>query len=100
MKPAGFISEVTRIEHQHEAKVTIKMNEPMRYKGLTFFQANYGPQGAKPGQKMYSVFEVVENPTDHWPEYSLYVVTIGMLITFLTHLGCYIAQSNLRTKKP
>ena len=99
MKPAKFVSQITRIEEGSEAKVTIQMNEPMRYAGLTFFQASYGPPGAGPGQRMYSVFEVVRNPADKWPEYSLYVVTFGMLVTFLTKFGDYLAASS-RRKKP
>jgi hypothetical protein len=98
MKPAKFISKITRIENDSEAKVTIQMNEPMRYEGLTFFQASYGPPGAGPGQRMYSVFEIVKNPADHWPEYSLYVVTFGMLVTFLIKLGTYLA-ANSRKKR-
>ncbi|RPJ34003.1 MAG: hypothetical protein EHM17_08260 [Verrucomicrobiaceae bacterium] len=98
MKPAKFISKVTRIENGGEAKVTIQMNEPMRYEGLTFFQASYGPPGAGPGQRMYSVFEIVKNPADHWPEYSLYVVSFGMLVTFLTKLGAYLATTSRKKR--
>lgn len=98
MKPSKFVSKITRVENGGEAKVTIQMNEPMRYEGLTFFQASYGPPGAGPGQKMYSVFEVVKNPADKWPEYSLYVVTFGMLITFLTKLGGYLAATSRRKR--
>jgi hypothetical protein len=98
MKPSKFVSKITRVENGGEAKVTIQMNEPMRYEGLTFFQASYGPPGAGPGQKMYSVFEVVKNPADKWPEYSLYVVTFGMLITFLTKLGGYLAASSRKNR--
>lgn len=98
MKPSKFISKVTRIENGKEAKVTIQMNEPMRYEGLTFYQASYGPPGAGPGQKMYSVFEVVRNPADKWPEYSLYIVTVGMLVTFLIKLVRYLSgQSRKRS---
>jgi hypothetical protein len=98
MKPSKFVSKITRLENGGEAKVTIQMNEPMRYEGLTFFQASYGPPGAGPGQKMYSVFEVVKNPADKWPEYSLYVVTFGMLITFLTKLGSHLAATSRRKR--
>ncbi len=98
MKPSKFVSKITRIENGGEAKVTIQMNEPMRYEGLTFFQASYGPPGAGPGQKMYSVFEIVRNPADKWPEYSLYIVTLGMLITFLTRFFSYLS-SNTRKKR-
>ncbi|RYD62811.1 MAG: hypothetical protein EOP83_13655, partial [Verrucomicrobiaceae bacterium] len=90
MRPAKFVSNVTRIENGGEAKVTIQMNEPMRYEGLTFFQASYGPPGAGPGDKMYSVFEVVRNPADKWPEYSLWIVAFGMLVTFLVKLASFI----------
>jgi hypothetical protein len=98
MKPSKFVSRITRIENDSEAKFTIQMNEPMRYEGLTFFQASYGPPGAGPGQRMYSVFEIVRNPADKWPEYSLYVVTFGMLVTFLTKLGAYLAGNSRRKR--
>jgi hypothetical protein len=97
-RPAKFISKITRIENDSEAKVTIQMNEPMRYEGLTFFQASYGSQSSNSGQ-MFSVFEVVHNPADKWPEYSLYVVTFGMLVTFLTKFGIFLAAGP-RRKKP
>jgi len=96
--PAKFVSEVTRIENNVEAKVTIQMNEPMRYEGLTFFQASYGPPGAGPGEKMYSVFEIVHNPADHWPEYSLYIVSFGMLITFLQKLIPHISPTSRKKR--
>lgn len=91
-KPAKFVSQITRIEDSGNAQVTIQMNEPMRYMGLTFFQASYGPPGAGPGEKMYSVFEIVKNPADKWPEYSLYIVSLGMLITFLTRFFSYVSN--------
>lgn len=97
-KPAKFVSKITRIEDGTEAKVTIQMNEPMRYEGLTFFQASYGPPGAGPGEKMYSVFEIVHNPADKWPEYSLYIVTFGMLITFLTHFISYLISNSRKQR--
>ena len=90
MMALKFVSKVTRIENGGEAKVTIQMNEPMRYEGLTFFQASYGPQGATPGQKMYSVFEIVRNPADKWPEYSLWIVAFGMAVTFLIKLALFL----------
>jgi len=97
-RPAKFISEVTRIEDNTESKYTIQMNEPMRHDGLTFFQASYGPPGAGPGEKMYSVFEVVHNPADHWPEYSLYIVSFGMLITFMQKLVSHITAASRKKR--
>jgi hypothetical protein len=98
IRPSKFISKVTRSENGSDAKVTIQMNEPMRYEGLTFFQATYGPQGAAPGQKMYSVFEVVKNPADKWPEYSLWIVAFGMAVTFLTKLISFIAAGSRKKR--
>jgi hypothetical protein len=93
-RPAKFVSNVTRVEDGNEVPVTIQMNEPMRHRGLTFFQASYGPPGAVPGQKMYSVFEIVRNPADKWPEYSLWIVTVGMLITFVIKLFSFLSAGS------
>ncbi|MES2982769.1 MAG: cytochrome c biogenesis protein ResB [Verrucomicrobiota bacterium] len=98
-RPAKFISDIRRVENGQEAKVRIQMNEPMRYEGFTFFQASYGPPDAKPGDEMFSVFEVVKNPADKWPEYSLYVVAIGMLVTFLTKLTDHVMIASKKRKK-
>jgi len=97
-RPAKFVSNVTRIENGGEAKVTIQMNEPMRYEGLTFFQASYGPPGAGPGDKMYSVFEIVRNPADKWPEYSLWIVAFGMAVTFLIKLDSFLAAGSRKKR--
>jgi hypothetical protein len=97
-RPAKFVSDIRRVENGQESKLTIRMNEPMRYEGFTFFQASYGPPGAKPGEPMYSVFEVVKNPADKWPEYSLYIVAFGMLVTFLTKLGGHIGATSRKRK--
>jgi hypothetical protein len=98
MRASKFVSQVTRIENGGEAKVTIQMNEPMRYEGLTFFQASYGPPGAGPGDKMYSVFEVVKNPADKWPEYSLWIVAFGMAVTFITKLALFIMAGSRKQR--
>lgn len=92
-RPKKFVSDITRIENGSEAKVTVQMNEPMRYEGLTFFQASYGPPGAGPNDKLYTVFEVVKNPADKWPEYSLYVVSFGLLVHFIMKLLAYLNGS-------
>lgn len=97
-RPAKFVSEIERVENGQASEVTIQMNEPMRYEGFTFFQASYGPPGAGPGDRMYSVFEIVKNPADKWPEYSLYVVAFGMLVTFLTKLGSHLSAASRKRK--
>lgn len=97
-RPARFVSEVTRIEDGNEVPITIQMNEPLRHEGLTFYQASYGPQGAGPDEELFTVLEVVANPADKWPEISLYIVTLGMLIAFLIKLGQFlVGQSRKRS---
>jgi hypothetical protein len=97
-RPSKFVSEITRRENGADAKVTIQMNEPMRYEGLTFFQASYGPPGAGPNDRLYSVFEVVKNPADKWPEYSLYVVSLGLLIHFVMKMVSYLNGSSRKKR--
>jgi hypothetical protein len=84
-RPKEFRSEIERNEGG-VVPVEIRMNEPMRRGGFTFFQRTMssGPQG--PGAREFSGFEVVSNPADRWPEWSLYVVTAGLGIHFLTKL--------------
>ena len=43
-----------------------------------------------PGTRLYSVFEVVKNPADKWPEYALYVTTIGLIFQFGLKLILFI----------
>lgn len=93
MKAESFVSEVTRIDEGHEVNATIQMNEPMRNKGLTFYQASYGPQGEQDPAKMYSVLEVVQNPSDQWPKISIAIVAIGLAIQFLLKLFVFIHAS-------
>ena len=98
MKPSKFVSEITRLENQTEAKAIIQMNEPMRYADLTFYQASYQQLGQGPESRMASVFEVVRNPADKWPEYSLYVVTFGLLVHFVLKLIAAIRGQSTRPK--
>ncbi|MEO0017585.1 MAG: hypothetical protein RLZZ522_868, partial [Verrucomicrobiota bacterium] len=96
MKPSKFVSEITRLEGQTEAKAIIQMNEPMRYANLTFFQANYQRSGPEADARMITVFEVVRNPADQWPKYSLYVATFGLLLHFILKLVTAIRSLSRR----
>ena len=94
MKPSKFVSAITRIEDGREAKAVIQMNDPMRYAKLTFYQASYDQSGRGAAARMATVLEVVSNPADKWPQYSLYVVAFGLLVHFLTKLvGFILARS-------
>lgn len=96
MMAANFESEVTKTDGASSRKVNIRMNEPLRDQGYTFFQASWGPEGAQPGEPLFSTFAVVKNPADQWPKYACYVIGIGMLIHFSQKLAGYIRAQNRR----
>jgi len=96
-----FLSDVTKVEDGREEPIKITMNEPLRQDGYTFFQASWGPDTAKPGDKLYSVFAVVDNPSDMWPLYSCIAVGVGLLIHFIQKLSGHLgrtARTRLRNK--
>lgn len=93
MRPSKFVSRVTRHEDGVDSHVVIQMNEPMRHRGLTYFQASWGPQDAKPGTPLFSVFEVVRNPADRWPWYAIYIVGFGLFVHFVMKLFGFLTRS-------
>lgn len=91
----AFRSFVYKVENNAEERVLIQMNEPLREGGLVLFQSGWGPQGAGPNQPLFSTFSVVRNPSDKWPEYALWVITLGMVYDFGRKLYRFINR-NLR----
>lgn len=84
--PKTFMSEVTKIEDGSEQKLKVTMNEPLRHKGFTFYQASWGPPNARPGDRLYSTFAVVKNPADSFPLYACLIITFGLVVHFLHRL--------------
>lgn len=80
--PKNFASRVRLKDasHKEDREVLIFMNNPLRYRGLTFYQASYGEND------QLSVFQVVKNPARHAPYISCAMIIIGLAIQFLTHL--------------
>jgi hypothetical protein len=78
----NFSSKIRLIdpERKEDREVVISMNDPLRYRGETFYQASFlkGDRG--------TVLQVVQNPGWWMPYISCAVVTIGMLIHFCMHL--------------
>lgn len=61
----------------------IEMNEPLRHRGYTLYQrtmmdASMGSMGLA----KISGFEVVNNPSDKWPEWSIYLSGFGLVLHF------------------
>ena len=98
--PSEFSSDVTQSSGGEERALLIRMNEPLRDEGLVLFQSSWGPPNAREGDRLFSVFSVVRNPSDHWPLYSCIVIGVGLLITFTQKLRRYVsAQSALRAEE-
>ncbi|MBI3119655.1 MAG: cytochrome c biogenesis protein ResB, partial [Candidatus Hydrogenedentes bacterium] len=93
---SNFESEVTKTEGEISRQVDIKMNEPLRHRGYTFFQASWGPENAGPNDKLFSVFSVVRNPADQWPLYACLIISGGLLVHFLQKLFRYLRAENRR----
>lgn len=87
-RPRNYQSDVVKIENGAEQPVKIRMNEPLRHAGFTFFQASFREEPER--GEVYSTFAVVRNPADHWPLYSLYVITAGLIIHFGQRLLRYL----------
>ena len=88
--PRVFMSKITKIEDGEEQKIAIEMNEPLRYKGYTFFQASWGPQDAGPNEPLFSTFAVVRNPADQFPLYACIIITAGLSLHFSIKLRKYL----------
>jgi len=98
--PSEFSSEVTQQKAGESLPILIRMNEPLRDEGLVLFQSSWGPSNARPGERLFSVFSVVRNPSDHWPLYSCIIIGIGLLIAFTEKLLKYVrAQNRQRTEE-
>ncbi|MGB6222428.1 cytochrome c biogenesis protein ResB [Haloferula sp.] len=94
-RPKSFHSDIVRIEDGAEpVELRIEMNEPMRAGGFTFFQRTMGGGPQQQQGPEFSGFEVVSNPADKWPEYSLYVVTVGLLFHFVMKFTMHLRASN------
>jgi len=61
--------------------LTIRMNEPLRYEGKTFFQSSFDEVDEKG-----TVLQVVDNPSRLTPYVACVLVAFGMSWQFLVHL--------------
>jgi hypothetical protein len=75
----NFSSEVRVIdpEKNEDRQVVIRMNEPLMYRGETFYQANFDKTTERT-----TVLQVVRNPGWALPYISCIVVAVGMLMHF------------------
>lgn len=86
----NFSSEVRLLDPKHgeDRTVTIAMNEPLRYRGETFFQASFDEE-----TEHGTVLQVVRNPAWTLPYLACLIVSLGMLIHFGINLQGFLARS-------
>lgn len=86
--PRNFSSRV-RVQNsqsREDREVLIYMNNPLRYSGLTFYQASYDPDDSG------SILQVVRNPGWLTPYFSCLLVGAGLIIQFGQHLVPFLKR--------
>ena len=82
-KPKNFSSRV-RLQRPgtgEDREVVIYMNNPLRYAGETFFQADWDKEDEKG-----TILQVVHNPSWLTPYFSCVLVALGLIVQFMSHL--------------
>ena len=80
--PKSFSSDINLIEKEIPRYVLIKMNEPLRHNGYTFYQSSF----LETESSDISVFAVVENYGRLFPYISSIIMSIGLLLHLLSSL--------------
>jgi len=96
-KARWFQSDIVKVDGENRENYKIVMNEPMRHGGYTLYQASWTPPPE--GGTARTGFAVVNNPSDKWPEWSLYAATVGLLIHFGMMLFKYVGASSRKVKE-
>jgi hypothetical protein len=73
-----------------DREVLIYMNNPLRYDGLTFYQASFEPDNPN-----VTILQVVRNPSWLFPYIACTLMTLGLLWQFCLHLFAFVARRRL-----
>jgi ABC-type transport system involved in cytochrome c biogenesis permease subunit len=94
----SFSSDIHLIDPSNRTDVThhIWMNNPLRYKGDTFYQSGFDP---RPGQKE-STLSVVANRGWMIPYIGCMIVAVGLLAHFLTVLTRFLRRRSSGSLEP
>ncbi|MDB6023011.1 MAG: hypothetical protein JWQ04_2868 [Pedosphaera sp.] len=81
--PKNFSSRLHLVNPQanEDRELTIKMNNPLRYQGTTYYQAGFDK--VRPD---VTILEVVTNPSWLTPYLSCALVALGLIVQFMSHL--------------
>jgi ABC-type transport system involved in cytochrome c biogenesis permease subunit len=86
--PKNFSSRIrlTTPDGRDDREVLIYMNNPLRYAGLTFYQAGFE------NNDRTTILQVVRNPSWLMPYIACIVMTLGLLIQFGIHLFGFVTR--------
>ena len=92
--PKNFSSRI-RLQNPggpDDREVLIYMNNPLRYAGLTFYQASF-----EPGNDQVTILQVVRNPGWQLPYLACTLLALGLVVQFGQHLAGFIRQRAVAT---
>ena len=92
--PKVFASNVTKIDASGNQPIKITMNEPLRYRGYTLYQASWGPSNAGPQDRLYSSFAVVKDPAEQIPLIACCIMALGLVFQFGLKLVLYLRKES------
>ncbi len=94
--PKNFSSRLKLVDpaNRVEREVLIRMNEPLRYGGETYYQASF-----KPGDRT-SILQVVRNPAWTMPYIACTVGGLGMTLHFGILLWGFLQKRSRRAQAP
>ena len=88
--PKNFSSRVRLVdlERNENRDVLISMNDPLRYRGYTFYQSGFDNNDTT------SILQVVKNPAMIMPYIACALVALGLVTQFSMHLFGFIRKRN------
>jgi ABC-type transport system involved in cytochrome c biogenesis permease subunit len=91
----NFSSRVRLVDPERgvDREVVIWMNNPLRYRGDTFYQASYKPDGSG------TILQVVRNPGAVLPYAACVIVSAGLLLHFGIGLTAFLRRRAERTAR-
>lgn len=95
--PKNFSSQV-RLQNPktgEDREVLIYMNNPLRYQGMTFYQASFDRTDDR-----VTILQVVRNPAWATPYFACLIVGAGLLLQFGIHLVAFIRRKASAATSP
>ncbi len=87
--PSNFASRIRILNPQknEDRSVLIKMNSPLRYNGITYYQAGFDER-----RPDVTILQVVKNPSWLTPYFACVIVGLGLIYQFSIHLWAFATK--------